>query len=279
MWSSLVEYQRPATIDSCLRLLSRIDPHTVPFAGGTWLMAQRDPKVEAVVDLSALNLAYIKHSARRIRLGAMTTLQALIESPSIQDLANGLLREAIYNTAPRAIRNIATLGGTIVVGNSFSEVCLALLALDAQVVICSNIVRSIPLHDFFANRVANLPHASIITEINIPQPTTRIGSAIAKVSRTPHSQPVVVAAAQVSRVGNNCRVARIALGGLAEHAFRLPEIEAMVAHQKIDAALCDRVAEAVKGAIHFPLAKYQCEMAGIVVGRALQEAWERIGKE
>lgn len=280
MWSSLIEYYRPTTMDNCMRLLSRQFTHTVPLAGGTWLVANRDPHVEAVVDMSALNLAFIKCSARRIRLGAMTTLQALIDTPATQNLANGLLRNAAYNCAPHVIRNVATIGGTIVVGNSFSEVCLALLALDAQVVVHTPIVRIFPLQEFFANRAANLPHAGIITEIIIPQLTTRIGSAVAKVSRTPHSQPTVIAAVLVSRVGHVCRIARVALGGVTEHPIRLPEIEGMIAYQKIDAALCDRVAEAVQRAIiHLPLAEYQYEIAGIVVARALREAWERVGKE
>lgn len=280
MWSSLIKYHRPATMNQCLRLLSKHLPRTVPMAGGTWLVAQHDPQVEAVVDLSALNLAFIKQSARQIRLGAMVTLQALIESPSIQLLANGLLRDASFNDASGAIRNVATLGGTIAVGNSFSEVCLVLLALDAQIAIRSPNVRVIPLLDLFTDRAVNLPPGSIITEIIIPLPKTRVGSRITKVSLTPLSKPIVNAVALVSRVGHHCRLARIALGGVTEYPIRLPKIEWMIFNQKIDAALYDRVAEAVPGVISLSqLTEYQREMAGIVVARALQAAWEQCGKE
>lgn len=280
MWSSLVEYHRPTTADYCVRLLSRTHPYTVPLAGGTWLVAQCDPGIEAVVDLSALKLAFIKYSARRIRLGAMTTLQALINSPSIQNIANGLLRDAAYNCAPRAIRNVATLGGTIMVGNSFSEVRLALLVLDAQVVVHTPKAQVIPLQEFFDNQVANLPHASIITEIIIPRSKARVGSYYSKVSRTPYDQPIVNAAALVSRVGHVCRLGRLALGGVSDYPIRLPEIEGMIFYKSINTVVCDQVSEAVQGALkNFSLTEYKREMAGIVVARTLQEAWDRSGKE
>ncbi len=280
MWSSLVEYQRPATLAESLRLLSRQLPHTVPLAGGTWLVAKRDPQVEAVVDLSALNLSFVRQTARYIRLGAMTTLQELIESSFVQSLANGLLREAAHNSASGAIRNIATVGGTLVVGSPFSELCLALLVLDAQVIIHSPRAYSIPLQDLFTDRSTGVPNEGIITEIKIPLPKIRTGSSINKVCIASHAQPIVNAVALVSRAGHHCRLARLALGGVTDHPIRLPNIELMTLFKKIDTALCNRVAIAVANEIiHFHSSDYQREMAGVTVARALQEAWERTGEE
>ncbi|MHB8087372.1 MAG: FAD binding domain-containing protein [Anaerolineaceae bacterium] len=279
MWSSLVEYQRPDTMAKCLRLLARQYPHTVPLAGGTWLVAQRDPQVEAVVDLSGLNLAFIKQSTQRIRLGALTTLQDLIESPIIQELTNGFLRDASYKSASRTTRNIATLGGTIVVGNSTSDLCLALLVLDAHIVIRSPREIVVPLNDFYANRASYMLPTSIITEISIPKKYARIGTASMQVSRTPQDQPIVNASALVSQIGS-ALLARLALGGVTDYPIRLPMIEGLISHQKVDAALYDLVAQAVQmGINNYPLSEYQREMAGIVVTRALQKAWERAEKE
>lgn len=280
MWSSLVEYYRPATIDAALRLLSRRSPRTVPLAGGTWLVGQHNPQIEAVADLSALNLAYIRQSARRIRLGAMMTLQALIDSPYIHNIAGGFLSEAVQRSAPRAIRNVATLGGTIVVGNPSSQLCLALLALDAQVVIRTPVVRVVPLTEFFANQTACLPSAGILTEVIIPVQPARIGTAFAQVSRSPRDQPIVSAAAWVRRVGHVCRQARLALGGIAPKPVRLPEIEAMISYQRIDPELYAQLAATLRGMIHMTpdgksSVEYRQEMVGIVVIRVLQKAWEQ----
>lgn len=280
MWSSLVEYYRPKSLRETLRLLQQPSPRSAIIAGGSWLVAQKSPQIEAVIDLSGLNLAFIKSSRRNIRLGAMTTLQAFIDTPEIHNLANGLLRDASYKCAPRVIRNMATIGGTIAVGNTISDVCLALLVLDAQVIIHTPLVQSIPLHAFFNNWSVNLSRASIITEIVIPQPNKRIGYALVRVNRTPQDLPIVNAAALVLRVGHVCRLVRLALGGVTKHPIRLPEIEGMVSYQKVDAALCDRVADAVHRSVQdAPISDYQREMAGIVVARALQDAWEHVEKE
>jgi hypothetical protein len=99
MWSSLKEYHRPASIHSALRLLGRDQVHTAPLAGGTWLVARRDPSIQAVVDISGLDLAFIAKSTRRLRLGAMTTLQTLAEHPQIQEVAGGMLARAIRRRA------------------------------------------------------------------------------------------------------------------------------------------------------------------------------------
>ncbi len=280
MWSSLKEYHRPATLNQACRYLLRQYPRTVPLAGGTWLVAHRDPTIEAVVDLSALRLAYVRCSNRRIRLGAMTSLQTLLDTPAIQELANGMLMEALNQSAPRAIRNVATLGGTLIAGTPFSEVGLVLLALDARVVIHAPTEYLIPLQTFYANLFADLPQAGILTEVVIPQPTAKLGTALASVRHTPQTQPVVNAAALVLRAGHVCRFSRLVLGGVAVHPLRLPEIEEMISYRKINAAMCDRVAAAVQQmAFLWPISEYQREMAGVVVARVLQKAWEQVAEK
>ncbi len=280
MWTTLVEYHRPKTIPKCLELLSREYPHTVPLAGGTWLLPHHTPQIEAVVDLSALNLEFIKSSAHDLKIGAMTTLQTIIDTPSSKNFANGLLREASCKNASRTTRNVATLGGTIVVGSSTSELCQALLVLNAQVVIFAPKKIEVPLSDFFTKRIAYLIPASIITEVIIPKDPGYIGAGSVQVSRTPQAQPIVNASALVSQFGHVCSLARITLGGVTDYPIRLPKIEALISHQNVDATLYDRVTEAVKSEIiQYPLSEYQREMAGIVVARAIQEAWGQAEKE
>jgi probable selenate reductase FAD-binding subunit len=271
-------------LDHALRLLERQKPRSVPLAGGAWLVAQRDQSIEAVVDLSALNLTFIKTSARRLRLGAMTTLQTMAQDSVIQNLAGGLLRDASNRYAPRSVRNVATIGGTIVVGNPTSEVCLALLVLDALVIIRKPTEYVVPLDAFFVNPTMHLPSSGLITEIEIPRPSASVGATIAEVSRTPNDQPIVNAAALVSRVGHICRTARLALGGIASHPIRLPDIEAAISLHKIDESVLTQAADAISSSINPPSdartsSEYRRKMAGIVVARALRQAWEQTERE
>lgn len=123
MWLALQEYHRPASIQGALRLLGRAQPRTVPLAGGTWLVARRDPSIQAVVDLSGLKLAFVAKSAPRLRLGAMTTLQTLAGHPLVREVGGGLLGEASRRSAPLSMRNVAALGGTLVVGEPPPKCC------------------------------------------------------------------------------------------------------------------------------------------------------------
>jgi carbon-monoxide dehydrogenase medium subunit len=226
MLAHLSEYHRPKTVGTALHLLARQSPRSAPLAGGTWLVAERDPTIEAVVDLSALNLAFVEQRGRRLRLGAMTTLQTLIADQRASTLVHALLAEAARRSAPRAIRNVATLGGALVAGGATSEVTLALLVLNAQVVIRAPSRRVVSLDAFLAKRAEYLPSTGLIVEVVVPLPSADTGVALAEVSRTPRDRPIVNAAAAVTRTGDVCRAARLALGGVAPDPIRLPAIEA-----------------------------------------------------
>src|SRR5437763_7672467 len=139
MLLNLLEYHWAEHIDDALMLLSRPDIKTVPLAGGTYLLGQKDDSIQAVVDLRDLELAYISTDARGVHIGAMTTLQSMVDSPVLKDLAAGLLsRAALASSFSRLIRNSATLGGTLGAGvASQADLLTALAVLDAEVVLRS----------------------------------------------------------------------------------------------------------------------------------------------
>src|SRR3989442_7045918 len=134
MLLNLLEYHWAEHIDDALMLLSRPDVKTVPLAGGTYLLGQKDDSIQAVVDLRDLELAYISDDARSIHIGAMTTLQDMVDSPVLKSLASGLLsRAALASSFSRLVRNSATIDGTLVAGfASQADLLTALSLLDAQ---------------------------------------------------------------------------------------------------------------------------------------------------
>src|SRR6266853_5097304 len=85
MLLNLLEYHWAEHIDDALMLLSRTDVKTVALAGGTYLLGQKDDSIQAVVDLRDLELVYISEDARGIHIGAMTTLQSMVDSPVLKD--------------------------------------------------------------------------------------------------------------------------------------------------------------------------------------------------
>src|SRR5438067_3068795 len=142
MLLNLLEYHWAEDIDDALLLLARPDATTVPLAGGTYLLGQSDDTIQAVVDLRDLELAYISEDADgsgTIHIGAMTTLQTIVDNPLLKDVAGGLLsRAALASSFSRLIRNSATLGGTLGAGvASQADLLTALAVLDAEVVLRS----------------------------------------------------------------------------------------------------------------------------------------------
>src|SRR5438477_5107866 len=139
MLLNLLEYHWVENIDEALLLIARTDTKTVPLAGRTYLLGLDDRSIQGVVDLRDLELAYIHEDAKGVHIGAMTTLQMMVDSPVLKDLVTGLLsRAAQASSFSRLIRNSATLGGTLGAWvASQADLLTALAVLDAEVLVRS----------------------------------------------------------------------------------------------------------------------------------------------
>src|SRR6266702_4391639 len=250
MLLNLLEYHWAEHIDDALMLLSRPDVKTVPLAGGTYLLGQKDDSIQAVVDLRDLELAYISEDTRGIHIGAMTTLQTMVDAPVLKDLAAGLLsRAALASSFSRLIRNSATLGGTLAVGApSQADLLTALAVLDAEIVLRSGSKTQIdlsggtPEHPGFAlagvtykgkqeRRVSfdvlsseRRPNELII-EVIVPRPAPGSGTSFMRVGRTPTDIALLNAAALVQVTDGIYQRVRLALGGVNMEPIRLLAVE------------------------------------------------------
>ncbi|MGH7536017.1 MAG: FAD binding domain-containing protein, partial [Gemmatimonadales bacterium] len=108
-------YHRPASLEEACRLLAA-EPRAAVLAGGTDLMVhlcqpQRGKRPPAVINVKRIpGLGAIEVSPGAIRLGALTTLTALMQHPVIKAEYPVLPFTARYMGSP-AIRHLATVGG------------------------------------------------------------------------------------------------------------------------------------------------------------------------
>jgi len=258
MLLNLLEYHWAEHLDDALLLLSRTDVKTVPLAGGTYLIGQKDDSIQAVVDLRDLELAYISEDTHGMHLGAMTTLQGIADAPILQAFANGILsRAAVVSSFSRLIRNSATLGGTLGAGvASQADLLTALAVMDAEVVLRSgsktqvNLSGGTPERPGFAlagvtykgKQERRLPFSSLsderrsselIIEMLIPHPGSGCGAAFTRVGRTPTDVALLNAACLVQvKDGVYSRV-RIALGGVNMEPTRLLSVERLLEGQTV----------------------------------------------
>ncbi|HEY7126913.1 MAG TPA: FAD binding domain-containing protein [Ktedonobacterales bacterium] len=273
MLLNVTEYYRPDTLEEALQLLRRPGVKTVPLAGGTLLVGQRDDSVQAVVDLKALGHNTIQEQQGRIHLGAMVTLQQLVESQLAQEIADGILAKAAKSSAARLIRNAATVGGTLAAGPAaHADLAVALAALGAQVHLVGVAERSVPVEEVFAQRQSD----ELLTEINFHRPAAHAAGAFLRVARAPDDVALVHVAALVQMEGGVCQRIHLAVGGVGMSPVRLDAAETVLYQQAPDET---RIAAAVSAGLadfnpppDFRASpEYRKEIAGVLARRALQQ--------
>ncbi len=250
MLLNLLEYHWAEHLDDALMLLSRTDVKTVPLAGGTYLLGLKDDSIQAVVDLRDLQLAYINDDAQSIHIGAMTTLQSMVDAPGLRNFAAGLLaRAALASSFSRLIRNSATIGGTLGAGTaSQADLLTALAVMDATVLVRSGsktqvnlsggtvehpglalagvtykgkAERRIPFTAFASEQRPN----ELVIEVVVPHPAAGSGTAFMRVGRTPTDVALLNAACLVQVKDGVYQRVRIALGGVNMESVRLQALE------------------------------------------------------
>lgn len=196
---SVLAYHRPQTLDDVSELSRR--PNTRLIGGGTVVVpdarAAGADGVE-IVDLQALGLDLIEPAPGDcVTLGAMVRLGAMAVDGRVPELLRDLARREL----PSALRNQATVGGTVALGAPDSVLVAGLLVHGAEVDIHG--LGTVPLEELLA---AGAP-AGVVTAVRIE--CTGTGS-IAATGRTPADDPIVAAIARNSSDG-----VRVALTGVA----------------------------------------------------------------
>lgn len=178
-------YHRPTSLEAALALAARSD--AVVVAGGTVVAAIRGGRDVEVVDLQALDLRGISSDDGAVHIGSTTTLTEV----STSLLVPGVVRDLAKREAPSAIRNAATVGGTIATAHAESELLTGLLAFGATVEIARVAETTIHLLDDLLDD-QGLIDGGVITAITI---RTGGSAAAERTGRTPMDVPIVMAVA------------------------------------------------------------------------------------
>jgi aerobic carbon-monoxide dehydrogenase medium subunit len=200
----ITEYLLP---DSAERAVAELAGGATIMGGGTTVM----PAVHAgsldherIVGLARAGLDRVERSSGRTTLGAMVPLSAVATLDGVPALS-----AAAAAVGGPALRNMATVGGNLLVGAPHGDVAMALLALDASVQLSS---RTVPLQELWTSFD---PNAEIVVSVSFEDDPA---SVFVRWARRAANSPAVVSVA-VSR-------GRVALGGVARHPVRSPGAEA-----------------------------------------------------
>lgn len=123
-------FVKPKDSGTALQIL-KDDPDSVVL-GGTTFLKLSDKKYSTGIDLSELNLNFVRENDEFIEIGAYTTLREIEINPIINKYFGDLLPKSVENLIGVQFRNNATVGGAIFSRLGFSEITTALLVLDCQ---------------------------------------------------------------------------------------------------------------------------------------------------
>jgi len=127
---NIKHFHKAASLDDAYERVNKSRHHAI-IAGGAW-MKFSSRELEEAIDLSDLGLDAIEETKNEVIIGSMTTLHAIETSEILQALFNGILPEAAAQIVGVGLRNVLTIGGSIIGKYGFSDLLGPLLCMDAQ---------------------------------------------------------------------------------------------------------------------------------------------------
>ncbi len=274
-------YLRPSSLQEALALLREAGPAARIVAGGTDLTLHPPPGLTTLIDLSGLELAYLRESDEGLAVGTMTTLTDLLDHPWSFHHYDGILGDMLRQVGSPLLRNVATLGGHLARGR-LSDVVPVLLALDVAVTYFDGDHHTVPLADFYGSGTHHTP--MILTETRIPPPPARCGAAFLRFSRTAFDLALLNCACLIGLDGSRVERARVVVGETPWLASSLPRVEARLVGSELTPAV-------LEGAAHLAAettetgddlragAAYRTQLVRVAVWRCLTRIAARLRDE
>jgi CO/xanthine dehydrogenase FAD-binding subunit len=289
------EYETPTTLADALALLTQHAGHARIIAGGTDLILDMESghtsPVDVLVDVTRIEgMCDIQQVGDWIIIGAGVT-HAQIEASALLRRHATCLTESCGVVGGPQVRNVATIGGNVAHALPAADGTIGLLALDAEVEICTLADGRVerrwqPLLSIFAGPGRNnLGHNQMLGSFRVPTNATGEASAFDRIMRPQGVALPVLGLAAWLRLGADGRkidAARIAIGPAGPIPFRATEAEAILsAAPAFDEDVLAATIAAAQSQAQFRTSKhraskeYRHEMVGVLLGRVLGKAYIR----
>ena len=292
-------YYTPSTVAEALTLLDQHNGGARLIAGGTDLILDMESghveTPEVLVDVTRIvGIDQIGQERDQtgdwIVIGAGVTHYQIERHPLLRRVATCLTESCGVVGGPQ-VRNVATLGGNVAHALPAADGTIGLLALDAQVQICSLRSGSVlrewrPLLSLFNGPGRNtLERNQMIAAFRFRRGGEREGSAFDRIMRPQGvALPILGIAVRLRLDDSDDRVtaATIAIGPAGPIPFRASEAESLlVAAKRVDAAAVEAAVAAAQQQVHLRTSQhratkeYRHEMVAVLLRRVLPKAVKR----
>jgi aerobic carbon-monoxide dehydrogenase medium subunit len=224
-----VEYEKAASLEHAIGLLTRYGPGARLLAGGHSLipmMKLRLVQPEVLIDINGLtDLCHITVADSQLRIGALARHAQLLESAAAGRYF-AILRDAERVIADPIVRSWGTIGGSLCQADPSEDLSAAFAALKGTMVIEGDgSSRTVSARDFHTGPYETVVGpAEVLTEIRVPVLDSG-GSAYLKVARRVGDWPVGAAGAAVWLAGDTITDAGIGLAAVGALHFAAAEAE------------------------------------------------------
>ncbi len=273
----------PTSLAAAVKLLDPDDATIRPIAGGTALMLMMKAGVfspEKLVSLRKIESKYssISAGADGLRIGAMTTLNAIERSADVKKLTPIITRTMLTLSNVR-VRNVATIGGALAHGDPHMDLPPVLMALGATLtVIGPKGERKLAVEELFAGYYETvLEKNELIAEVHVPSQGSKKAAYMKVTTGSADDWPALGVAAVIDGDGKSIKSARLVASAATDKATRLKAAEAVVNGKTVSddllvkageaaASECDYIAD-VRGSV-----PYKRELMKVYVRRAIRAA-------
>jgi carbon-monoxide dehydrogenase medium subunit len=286
MFPASFGYVAARSVEEALGLLSKYGEDAKLLAGGHSLipaMKLRLASPRCLIDLGAVpGLRGIRIDGDTLAIGALTVHADVVASDLVHKYLPGLA-DAASVIGDLQVRNRGTIGGSVAHNDPGADFPVILTALNASFTLVSPSKRRfIDADDFFIDFFTTaLAPDEVLTEIRVPLPASRMGSAYHKMGHPASGYVVVSAAARITRTSSGqCASARVAIGGLGGGSRRATAAESTLQGQPLTReVIAAAAAKAAEGSDpeddFYASADYKRHMATVLARRAVQSAAER----
>lgn len=235
------DYVEPTSLEEAASALCARGIAGTIIAGGTDVLVQvkeRKLAVDLLVSVAKIpGLRFIDHDAKRVNIGAMTTISE-IETSGFLRRSVPILSDAVDEFGSVQTRNVATLGGNLCNASPAADGAPALLALNAEVTYRNGgEIKTRNLQQFFVSPGKTvLGRGDILTTIRFEKPRPRSGGAYLKLSaRNGMDLPLLGIAVQlqVDQAGSRCEEVSVALGAAAPTPIRATGAEKILKGERL----------------------------------------------
>lgn len=215
MYPVAFEYFAPRSLEEAISLLDKYREEAKLIAGGqslTILMKLRLARPKYLIDLNRIpNLEYIKENENGLRIGALTRIADIADSEIIKKHFP-IMHDAANNIADPLVRNMGTIGGNLCHGDPGNDMPAVMITLNATYKIKGpKGEREIKAEDFYIDTFQTaLEPNEILTEVFIPKPEPKNGSAYEKIKRRVGDFAIAAVGASIS-VDENLKIKRIGI--------------------------------------------------------------------